>query len=420
MNNKRFPILVAIAAVAIAIAVFLGLRRAPEQEGSLVGGPVIEGLAERLNNVASMKIVKAGDKPFLTLNRIDGGWTVAERDGYPADPAKVRLALINLGETRILEAKTSNPDRYAQLGVEDVAGVDAKGALIELIGKDVDARLIVGNRASQGGEGTYIRRAGETESWLATGNLVPDSEIGPWLKKEIVDIASTRIREIEIAKGDGRPLRVFKDAEGDANFKVADVPRGRETQSDVVANGLGSMLSGLTLEDVAKDTENAQSDAELHRATYSLFDGLVVNLTAWQEPESPEGNPGTAYARLSVDLDEEQAKRKIAADIEREQAEAQAAAEAAAEAKGGEGNADGVVATGTEAEVATKETPATETPVDVVPAIDVEARTTERLAAVAKEKDELNARLQGWRFQIPAYKFGNVDKTLEDMLKPRE
>lgn len=430
MNTKRFPILAAVALVAIAIAVFVVMRRAPEAEGSLVGGPVLPGLADKLNDVSSVRFVKAGETTFMTLDRADDGWTIAERDGYPADPAKVRLALINLGETKVLEPKTADPERYAQLGVQDLDQSGAEGTRVELGGDGVDARLIVGKASSQG-EGTYVRHVGEAQSLLATGNLVPDPEISAWLRREIVDIPSTRIREIELAQGDGAPFRVYKDAEGDANFKVADVPRGREVQSDYVANGLASMFSGLTLEDVARDSDDARGDATLHRATYRMFDGLVVHLEAWRHAADSEeaGGEGKAFMRLSVDLDEERARAKVVADLEREQADAAAAAQSGHEddaapdavsvgedASSGMATSDASVgempAVPGDATAADGDEPATQ--------VDVEARTNERLAELRTERDELNARVQGWVFEIPAFKFGNVDKTLDDMLKPTE
>jgi cytochrome c556 len=428
MNTKRFPIIAGIAIVAIAIAAFLVLRRAPEAEGSLVGGPVIAGLADKLNDVSTVRFVKAGETTLLTLQREGEGWAVVERDGYPADAAKVRLALINLGETKVLEPKTANPERYAQLGVQDVDAADATGTRVELSGEGIDSKLVVGNPVAQGGEGTYVRRVGEAASLLATGNLVPDPEIGQWLKREITDIPSSRIREIELRQGEARPLRVFKNAPEDANFVVADIPRGREVQSDVVANGLGSMLAGLTLEDVAKADGAPSSDLVQHDAVYRLFDGTVITMQGWQETDGADGNPGKAYATFAASLDEDQARTAIVADVEREQATAAAEASAPVDsgAVPGEATVDADASASSEQPPATSDAGAgAAADGDADPAVaeakvDVEAETDKRLADLRKEVDAMNARLGGWRFELPAYKFANVDKTLENMLKPRE
>jgi hypothetical protein len=434
--SKRITILAAAAAVAVGLVVLLASQRAPESEGSLLAGPVMPGLADRLNDVTSIRIVQAGDQPVLTLARTAGGWTVAERDGYPANAGKIRTALLNLAESKVVEAKTANPERYAQLGVEDVDGETAAGVRIELAGAGMEpAALIVGNYAGQQGEGTYVRRPGEAQSLMAAGNLVPERQVGDWLRRELTDIASSRIQQVELVENDGRPLRIFKASADDANFQVADVPRGRTLQSEVVANGLASTLSGLTLDDVARADADAQvpADATRHRAAYTLFDGVVVTLDGHQAPADADGNAGLAHVTIAATLDRERALARIAADIAAEQAAAQADADAAAAAAPagadaapatapGETDAAeaptapaaGVAATGAEGDAAS--------PAAAVPAaaIDVEARTAERLAALQADVDEINARLGGWRFQIPAFKYATIDKTIDDLLQPLE
>ncbi len=226
MDKKRFPILVAIALVAIVIAVVLVFKRAPETEGSLSGGPLLPALSEKLNEVERIQITGAGDKTLVTVDRSGERWAVAERDGYPADAGKVRSLLLKLADARINEPKTANPERYAQLGVEDVAGDSAAGVRLALSGGGYQDSVIIGNSAGMAG-GVYARRADEATSVLVGGELNVDREPGQWLQPGIIDIASSRIREIELAIGDGVPLRVAKEALGDANFTVADVPRGR-------------------------------------------------------------------------------------------------------------------------------------------------------------------------------------------------
>lgn len=414
--DKRTKILAVATLAAVAVATWLVMKRAPEAEGSLLGEAVLPQLAEKLNDVTQVRVVGAGDQPLLTLQREGEQWTVAERGGYPADAGKVRTALINLGESRVVEAKTANPERYAQLGVEDVEGADAKGVRVELRGEGVEQALIIGNTAGQQGEGTYVRRPGEAQSLMAAGNLLPDREIGPWLRREISDLPSSRIREIELVAGDGRPLRVYKDAAGDANFKVADVPRGRTLQSEQVANGLASMLSGLTLDDVARDDGGTPEGATLHTATYRFFDGIVVTLTGWPGTASAEGSPAPGWIRLQASLDADAARAHATAEVTREQAEQAAATEAEAEAADTAPEAGATAA----AEATASSTPATASATAAVPEADIPALAQARVDALQAEVDALNARVAGWRFQVPAYKFANVDKSIDDLLQARE
>ncbi len=403
MDKKRFPILVVIALLAVVIAAVLVFKRAPETEGSLSGGPLLPALSDKLNEVEQIVVTGAGDNTLVTVNRSGERWAVAERDGYPADASKVRSLLLKLADARINEAKTANPERYAQLGVEDVAGDSAAGVRVALSGSGYQDSVIIGNNAGLSG-GTYARHADDSTSVLVGDELSVDREPGQWLQPAVIDIASSRIREIELAIGDGAPLRVAKTAPGDANFTVADVPRGRQVQSEFVANGMGSMLTALTLEDVARDT--GEIDADHHRGVYRLFDGIVINLDGWKEGEE------ATWVRLSASLDEAAATTAVAADVAREQADAQALADA---------NAAAEDAAGDKEDVADGEDAAAAEPVAApVPTIDVEARTSEKLAELRAEVESINAVAEGWRFRIPSFKFDPINKRMDDMLQATE
>ena len=244
--------------------------------------------------------------------------------------------------------------------------------------------------------GMYVRRPDEAGSWQASGDFVVQKEIGQWLRRGIVDIGSSRVREIELAIGDGPALRVYKDSREDANFQVDGVPDGRRLSSDFVANSMGSMLATLNLDDVTRDDGQAPAgETPLHRATYRLFDGIVIELEAWREDGA-----GAPWARLSASLDEEAASADIRARAEQEQAQAVALAQNEA---GAEVGSEEVVSVGTDED-------------DVMPAIDIQARLDEGLADLRREVGQINERVEGWRFRLPDYKFEPVNKRMDDLL----
>ena len=65
---------------------------------------------------------------------------------------------------------------------------------------------------------------------------------------------------------------MYKEQAGDANFKVADVPKGREVSSDFVANALASTLSALHADDVYPAKDMPPGD-KVYKADYVAFDG---------------------------------------------------------------------------------------------------------------------------------------------------
>src|SRR6185437_1912132 len=154
---------------------------------------------------------------------------------------------------------------------------------------------IIGNFNGGGGGGTFVRRAGDPQSWLASGNLQVAKNTVDWEKRDLTDIAATRLKSITLTNTDGKVLKVAKEQRSDSNFKVSDVPAGREASSDFVANSLGSVLSNLRADDAfpAKDMAPPEN---VHKAQYAAFDGLVIDVTAWDKD-------GKDYAQFAAHLD---------------------------------------------------------------------------------------------------------------------
>jgi hypothetical protein len=191
---------------------------------------------------------------------------------------------------------------------------------------------------------------------------------------------------------------VAKETAGEANYRVLDVPRGREVASEFVAGGLASVLSALRFDDVLPRDAVEPGDARTWQARYAMFDGLVVEATAWEAD-------GKDYARFAARVDEAAA----AAHVDAEQAAEQARFEQAR----------------AEVEVANKAALEKDPKADQVPlpepplAVSDPARDREeRLARLRQEAEDFTARTRDWTYVIPAFKFANMNKTLDDMLKP--
>lgn len=387
MNQKTVIILGVAAVAAIAIAAAITSARKPASEATRpVDAYVLPELRDRLNDVKSLSVSGPGNQLIVAVEKGDKGWTVKDRGGYAADVGKVREYLNKLSDAKLVEAKTSNEKRYDDLGVGDIGNAEAKGMLVALDGLGKPVQLIVGAIAVRG-DATYVRRVGDKQSWLARGAIVPDKSTSMWLAKSIADVPATRVKEVALERPDGKRVRVYKDGEGDANFKVADVPKGRELASEFAANSLGTTLAGLNLEDVVPATQAAPpADGKVYKASFATFDGVGVRIEAWKDGEKH-------YARVTASLDAAAAETTIAA--------AQAKAKAEFEAK--PAPADGAAK------------------VEAPPAVADPAKDKEqRLKALADEVAQIKQRTDGWTIVLPQYKFANIDKSIDDLLKPLE
>jgi hypothetical protein len=409
MNAKTLYGLIVSAAIALVAAWWINSAQKPISESAESNRQLLPGFRDQVNDVSGVTFTGAEGKVLATLERGDKGWTVSEKDGYPADVAKLREFLLKLADATVLEQKTTNPKLYADLGVEDIAAKDAKGVLVALEGTRQPVKLIVGNFNGAGGGGTFVRRDGEAQSLLVKGNLTVDKNVSDWEKKDLADVAATRIREVTVTKPDGKPLKVYKDQPGDANFKVADVPKGREVSSEFVANSLGATLSGLRADDVFPAKDMPPPDKEVYKAHYAAFDGLVVDLTAWMKD-------GKDYAQFAASLDTAAAETRIAADQAKAKSDYEAAVQAAA------GKAEAAESKGDDRKDAAARAPEPK-PAEVAKPLavsDPAKDKQERMKALEDEVAALNKSFSGWTFVLPNYKFSNIDKGMEDMLKPVE
>jgi len=397
MNAKTLYALIGAALVALLAAVLINSSRKPQSEAAAQAQRLLPELHGHMNDVSAITLTGADNKVLTTLKRGSDGWTVAEKADYPADVAKVREFLLKLDQGTLIEQKTSSEKRYAELGVDDVKDKDAKGVLVDIAGLTQPLKLIIGNFNGAGGGGTFVRRAGDPQSWLAAGNITVDKNTADWEKRDLTDIAAARLQSLTLTNTDGKPLKAAKQQRTDANFKVADVPPGREVSSEFVANSLGSVLANLRAED-AFPAKDMAPPGKVHKAQYVAFDGLVVDVTAWD-------NVGKDYAQFAAHLDTAAAN----ADIDKEQVKARAeydAAITAASKKASDEKTDAAKAAG-----------------DVPKPLAVSDAAKDRegkLDALNKEIQTLNKTFNGWTFVLPSYKFTDMSKTMDDMLKPVE
>ena len=400
MNRKTLIGLVVAALVAIAIAIALNHSSRPLSEG---GGEqttyLVPALRDHVNDVNKVVVVGAENKTIATITRGNDGWSIDEKGGFAADTGKLRELLLKIADAKLLEQKTSVKDKYATLGVEDVDGKDAKGVEIELDGLAQPVKLIVGNSNAHGG--TFVRRVGEAQSWLASGAITVDKKPENWLHKDLVDIPASRIASVEIARPDGKTVRVAKDAEGDANFKLADVPKGREAGSEYTINGLASTLGGLRFDDVIAAKDAAPPDHPL-KAHYATFDGVMIDVVAWEKD-------GKDYAQLTALVDDERANQHVG--VEQAKAKSDYDAAVAAQQKGATADAAKTNDAAKPAANAAGEPPKPLAVSD--PAKDRE----QKLAALDKEVADMNARFKDWTYVLPPYKYASMNKSEDDLLK---
>jgi len=279
--SKRTLAILAVAFVALLALVMIGGQR-DESGPAGAGTALVPDLEAALGDLERVTVTRAGGEVVATLEKRPESWVVADKHGYVADAAKLRQALTALAEARVLEQKTSNPELYGRLGVEDVTAPTATGIGVAMTapGRELPT-VILGN--AEGARYRYVRRAGEAQSYLVDRNPDVPRAAAQWLDSVIIDVRSERVREVSITHADGEVVRLSKASAELANFEVADVPEGRELSYPGVANVVGNALRELNLEDVEPAAEGAAEEPTI--VEYRTFDGLVVRVTGTERDD---------------------------------------------------------------------------------------------------------------------------------------
>lgn len=284
MNARALAILVAVIVVLGALA-FLGERGGSGSAStpSVVGSRLVPALEEALNDIERVTVTKAGGATVATLERGEDTWTLAETDGYAADVARLRQALVALAEARIVEQKTSNPELYDRLGVEDIAAESAAGIAVDLEGGGDWPTIILGD--SEGSEYRYARLSDAAPSFMIDKNPNLPRETIEWLDRLVVDLAGPRVREVTIAHPGGARLVLRKPDAGTTDFTVENIPDGRELLYAGVANVVGNALRDLRFEEVAPAAALEPDPDQVVNVEYRTFDGLVIAIEGIEQDD---------------------------------------------------------------------------------------------------------------------------------------
>ena len=305
MSRQRLLVLIAAALIAICGALYVSTQRYLPRDPH--GLPLLPSLAAELNTVTSLSVRKGGANPTVTLHKQGEQWTVAERGEYPADIPKLRKLLLALSDAKIREEKTSNPENYSIIGVEDPAKEGATGAQIELTAQDGKHDVIVGKAA---GEGNFVRRAGEKTSYIVEPGISFEAEPRYWIDTHLLDVATDKIQSIETKPATGTAFAVRRVTAGEpkpadakagtapaatppttataaaasstgappaSKFVLEGAPSGRQPTDPQTLAPSPTTLSSLAAEDVAPAGDIDFSKPSV--VTVTLADGSVLTLT---------------------------------------------------------------------------------------------------------------------------------------------
>ncbi len=275
-----------LIALAVAAVIAVGGAVAVSMSGSSGSGSqkaeeLFPALAGQINDVGSVVVARKDET--VTLVKKDNGWVVAEKYNYPASFEKVRKLLVDLAELQPLEQKTSTASLYPELQLEDLSQPDAKSVLLTIkdaAGKELLATYVGKERLARGGTGgdaVYIRKAGDSQTWLAKGRLAPDKGAISWLDRLLIDVPRERVKKAVVTQPDGATVTVSKTKPSDKDFVLDVVPKGKKAKAEYELNQVAAPLEHLELDDV-RPAADVPAPAKPGSADITTFDGLLVHV----------------------------------------------------------------------------------------------------------------------------------------------
>jgi hypothetical protein len=304
VSRARFGLILTAALIAICGALYLSSRRSLQHDTQ--GVLLLPSLAPELDTVTEVSVRKGSATPVVTVHRNGDQWSVQQLGDYPADISKVHKVLLAFSEAKIVEQKTSDPANYPIIGVEDPTQPGAAGAEVTLSAKDGKHILIIGKPI---GEGDFVRRAGEVNSYSVAPSISVDAEPKAWIDARLFNVPAGSVQSVELkpAAGPGyvlhraKPVEAKpgeadsqkskpgeqkpgeqkpgapKSGEADAGFALETVPAGRKPVDAKQLTPSRVALLDVRAEDVAK-----ASDIDFSKPTQAIFtlsDGNVLTLT---------------------------------------------------------------------------------------------------------------------------------------------
>ena len=253
MNARVVGILVVLLAVLGGAALLLQRedRAQRPQDAATLGQPLLKDL--KAADIAKIRIVEP--KSALTLERRDDGWVIAEREGFPADLAKVRDFVVKAISLKVAQSEPIGEKDRARLNLDasstqvEFAGADGKPLAKVLIGKKL-FRSEPENPAKALGDGRFVMLPGDDKRVVMVSDplVQATAKTAEWIDRRSFQIEKVKMLEVRYPDGESWRLERGKD---NAPWKLSGTLRPGEQVDTSKANAATYTLGLLDLADVA-------------------------------------------------------------------------------------------------------------------------------------------------------------------------
>lgn len=316
LTKRSVLVLAAVTAVVTVAAIGAQYARWSDTIRSVASEPAFPDIGAALSGVTKIEIIRGKDNPSggFSFSRADDRWTMDEKGSYPATQSVIREMLLGFTELELVEAKTRDPKRFGKLHLSDTSQPNSKASRVVL--RDAGGKPVLdalfGKRVpsiSGGKPSIYLRRQGENQTWLATGELEIRAGAVEWLPNDLVSILRERVERTTHRAPGEEPLELYYD-DTHQRFEIVDLPETLKISSRYRLLQVAILQERLGFVDV-RPADGLTVDPALGGAVWRTRDGLTVTLGLARDPKAEtEEDKKRVWAMLSVELAAD-AKEKV-------------------------------------------------------------------------------------------------------------
>jgi hypothetical protein len=302
MNAKHLTPLAVAAAVSVAATAWALHTSSPTVASDRRGETVVPSLLAKANDITGISVRDSGGT--ITVERRNNRF-VAVDSGYPIKTDTIRDVVASSAELAFQESRTSDPNRYGDLGLADPEAKNASDAGKEITFRAAGGELgdfVVGKTdATAGGPagGVFIRVKGEAQTFLARGNVRLPALRSDWFVPFDLDVKRSEVKKVELAGGGRDGVAATAKADKPGTLELADVPEKR-TAEDFKVSRLATLVESFTFQDVRKATKPAD---DARRMIVDAGNGLRLTIVSL-------GNVSDGWVQVAAEATEDAAKDK--------------------------------------------------------------------------------------------------------------
>ena len=252
MSKKTLMALVVVLAVLVA-AMWMRSRPAAAPENT----PAAPGTLMPVD-MSTVTAITIDDSMSTThLAQVEGVWSVAEQNNYPADLDRLRQMMRSLDGMEAGQIADANADHLAEFGL--VSGGESAPLRIRLEHGQGTTVLTLGKtRMPQSGEmgwgpspGRYVRVDEGPVQLIKEDIRMVQADSGQWWDRKLLEVAADAIRQVTVGSGDAAYV-MNRDTNG--MYTLVGAAEG-ETVDAGAANRLFNALRSLRAEKMLSEAE---------------------------------------------------------------------------------------------------------------------------------------------------------------------